>query len=249
MAYTKINFQNLPSTSTPVNATNLNAMQTNTENEFKNYFNLTLGTPIGDNSDLNDFTTPGIYYSLNASKSATLSNTPITTAGFKLIVEYVSATNRLSQIIIVNSTHSIMYVRNNTGSWNAWQQLASFTTVTDTNGTAIKYADGTLIQYGVIPKTNFLMTTTASSTVQGITWYRSNVADTTFPVSFTNTDYSISLQVFTSTSGSRMYTTRAMKNTSSRFTAQLISIEDFLETAAGYTNLTNVSWQAIGRWY
>ncbi len=30
----KINFQNLPSTSTPVNATNLNAMQTNVENVF-----------------------------------------------------------------------------------------------------------------------------------------------------------------------------------------------------------------------
>ena len=31
MAYTKINFQNLPNTTTPVNATNLNALQTNVE--------------------------------------------------------------------------------------------------------------------------------------------------------------------------------------------------------------------------
>ncbi len=30
----KINFQNLPNTTTPVNATNLNQMQTNIENEF-----------------------------------------------------------------------------------------------------------------------------------------------------------------------------------------------------------------------
>lgn len=32
----KINFQNLPNTTTPVNATNLNAIQTNTENEINN---------------------------------------------------------------------------------------------------------------------------------------------------------------------------------------------------------------------
>lgn len=30
----KINFQNLPNTTTPVNATNLNTLQTNVENEF-----------------------------------------------------------------------------------------------------------------------------------------------------------------------------------------------------------------------
>ena len=34
----KINFQDLPSTSTPVNATNLNAIQTNTENATSNFF-------------------------------------------------------------------------------------------------------------------------------------------------------------------------------------------------------------------
>ena len=32
MALTKINFQNLPDTTTPVNATNLNQLQTNMEN-------------------------------------------------------------------------------------------------------------------------------------------------------------------------------------------------------------------------
>lgn len=46
----KINFQNLPSTTTPVNATNLNQLQTNVENEFNvgSWTNLTL---------LNDFIT------------------------------------------------------------------------------------------------------------------------------------------------------------------------------------------------
>ena len=40
----KINFQNLPSTTTPVNATNLNQLQTNVENEFNvgSWTNLTL---------------------------------------------------------------------------------------------------------------------------------------------------------------------------------------------------------------
>lgn len=35
----KINFQNLPNTTTPVNASNLNAIQTNAENEFNKLFN------------------------------------------------------------------------------------------------------------------------------------------------------------------------------------------------------------------
>ena len=56
----KLNFENSPSTNTPINATNLNLVQTNVENEFGNYLRpyILFDYPNGsvDNSNtLNDY--------------------------------------------------------------------------------------------------------------------------------------------------------------------------------------------------
>lgn len=51
----KINFEDLPSKNTPINATNLNQIQTNVENEFEKTNNnvSTLDTKVGDLTTLN----------------------------------------------------------------------------------------------------------------------------------------------------------------------------------------------------
>ena len=54
----KINFQNSPNTTTPVNATNLNQVQTNVENEFNNKAIMSKTTTA---TSYKDITIPGVY--------------------------------------------------------------------------------------------------------------------------------------------------------------------------------------------
>ena len=79
------------------------------------------GTAIPENSDLNDYTTAKTYYAPTATIAASLSNTPVTNSGFKLIVEYLHSTERIRQTIEANNAStSAMYVRTYTGSWGPW---------------------------------------------------------------------------------------------------------------------------------
>ena len=48
------------------------------------------GTEIPDNADLHMYTTPGVYYSPGSSRSGTLSNTPVSDAGFRLVVKQIN---------------------------------------------------------------------------------------------------------------------------------------------------------------
>ena len=52
----KINFENLPSTATPLNATNMNLLQTYIETELDKI--LGKGTAITSGANLNNYTTP-----------------------------------------------------------------------------------------------------------------------------------------------------------------------------------------------
>ena len=120
---------------------------------------------------------------------------------------------------------------------------------TSNGKTYLKYSDGTLIQYGVIPKTNFLTETDNKSTNQGITWYRSGANTVFFPISFINSDYAITLTVHsTYTAGVRVYMPRLNGKSPNNFTPQLTSVDNFKENDAGYTPLVSVSFIAIGRW-
>lgn len=116
------------------------------------------------------------------------------------------------------------------------------------NGHWIKYADGTMIQRGTIDKTKYVNPSTLSSTVQNIIIYRSALVGVVFPQQFYSTDYSLHIDVGSGTSGSRLYVSRYSSPTKSGFENQLLSLENFIETSVGYTNLTNVKWTAIGRW-
>lgn len=61
------------------------------------------GINISANSDLNNYTNTGIYYSASASNSETLENTPYKTGGFRFEVSRISSINGFMQRIYPNS--------------------------------------------------------------------------------------------------------------------------------------------------
>lgn len=81
------------------------------------------GTEIPENTDLNDLTTPGKYYSPNATRSATLSNTPYTTTALYMTVETVGA-NVIQTMWTSSTARAIMYKRvKSTTAWGVWYQF------------------------------------------------------------------------------------------------------------------------------
>ena len=116
------------------------------------------------------------------------------------------------------------------------------------NGNYIKYDDGILIQWGTIAKNGFLQPTDYYDTVQGIRWYRSEVANQTLPISFVNSTYSITPGIQNGSTGCRLLTHRIAGKTQSSFSIQLIGVENFQSSGNAYVNLTGIDWTAEGRW-
>lgn len=100
--------------------TNLGAAPaSHTHSEYYNIYSS--GTAITENADLNTYTTPGVYYAIQAT-AATLSNCP-TSSGFKLVVERGYSTGRYIQRAIGGSTANAEWVRYYSGSaWGDWQR-------------------------------------------------------------------------------------------------------------------------------
>lgn len=137
----KINFKNLPDETTPINASNLNTMQDNIEAEIEKKISKSLGTQFS--GDLNDLVETGFTY---AAGSAT--NIPVT--GFSCYVTTIRYTDKyiIQKANRVSSTKFIEYERQcNNGVWTNWEPK-DIETITNTNGTAIKYPDGTMICTG-----------------------------------------------------------------------------------------------------
>ena len=122
-------------------------------------------------------------------------------------------------------------------------------TITNENGTAIKFPDGTMICRTTLSKEKFLNSETLSTNVQGISIYRSSAPVWNFPVSFADANIQISITTDTLFSGSRLAFGRVNGNsTKSSAEIQLLGLEDFTANATGYTNLNKVYVTAIGRW-
>ena len=83
---------------------------------------LTAGTAIPSNADLNNYKTAGVYYSTLA-VAPTLSNSDITTVGFKLIVMPHAGSQRV-QIELAAYDNCVIAIRYYNGStWAAWKRL------------------------------------------------------------------------------------------------------------------------------
>ena len=83
-------------------------------------------TRIVAESDLNDFTSPGTFYSTEGSITNTLLNKPESlTVAFKMIVGYINLSTRVLQIIISNDSTPKIFVRKGHGEdWGEWKKLA-----------------------------------------------------------------------------------------------------------------------------
>ena len=99
------------------------------------------GILIPQNSDLDNYLTPGVYATSSSSVSTTLQNSP-TTSAFRMEVKVIANNaSRLVQIVYANSSSNYIYSRFYTGSWSAWKVLTNpydmyVTTSTPTTGSA-----------------------------------------------------------------------------------------------------------------
>ena len=91
-------------------------------------YNLAQGIALEDGTDLDNIREVGIYNSVGGSRSATMVNTPIKNAGFKLIVEKTGLYNCLKQTCIINNTiTSISYTRQTHDEvWGDWRRIGPF---------------------------------------------------------------------------------------------------------------------------
>lgn len=127
----KINFSNLPSTTTPVNATNLNLLQTNTENAIASSQDADYVTT---SANLNDYKNSGSYYF-----SQTPTNVPTGSSNGWLHVLAIGtqANHSCKQVWYRRGTNNendfMTYVRTydaNGGTWSTWHKLADVITGT-----------------------------------------------------------------------------------------------------------------------
>lgn len=84
-----------------------------------------MGEYIPQNSNLNDYVSPGVYTSVTAYVSSTLKNAPYTGAGFRLEVkELTSVTGNSVLQIAYKSNDNVIHIRNQLNSiWKDWTQL------------------------------------------------------------------------------------------------------------------------------
>ena len=80
------------------------------------------------NTDLNGVTTPGTYYSVSSSRSATIINTPVKNAGYMLFVTQTSSISRIAQIAVINTHPAKIFYRmryNDNLDWTDWSDSPS----------------------------------------------------------------------------------------------------------------------------
>ena len=75
----------------------------------------------GDDAD--DFTTPGNYIVANNTTAGNVSHLPAAVGGRLFVLESINTT-RLIQIYITNHSPVDLYMRQYSGSWNAWKKMA-----------------------------------------------------------------------------------------------------------------------------
>lgn len=134
----------------------------------------------------------------------------------------------------------------NATNLNSMQVIAE--TITNTNGTAIKFTNGTMICTYRANKDLYMQTTSSSRTVQGLTIYRSKVFTWTFPEEFVDAT-GVTVNMLPNTGNTlSIYTCATRGITRSATSTEMYSLNDFLENSAGYNSLVDVSLCAIGRW-
>ena len=129
------------------------------------------GSAIVENSDLNDYTEPGIYFSPDGVRTATLTNAPqfATSRSFRLDV--ISTSRTLGAIIQVvtksNDVHPEIWIRTKTGggTWSGWMLNGG---IIDLSGIVSAAADVTLSRVYCYRQGNMVTFTCEGVTSAGI---------------------------------------------------------------------------------
>lgn len=85
-------------------------------------FELGLGVSIPENSSLNNYTTHGSYYVANATVAASITNSPVTSMGYKLIVFALNANTYIMQVAFTYNGQILRRVKNANG-WSGWYKI------------------------------------------------------------------------------------------------------------------------------
>lgn len=111
----KINFSNLPDTTTPINATNLNTMQDNIEAEIGTKISKSAIKTISTSDDFNNLIETGIYQ-YGGTNSA---NKPPNWG----IVEVINANGFIMQRCCGSSSIAIRFSSDHGSNWGAWKSV------------------------------------------------------------------------------------------------------------------------------
>lgn len=218
----KINFQDLPNETTPINATNLNQMQTNIDNAKVEVSSTLNGVDLNTVKDQTAF-----YYCNDCT------NRPIASNGYFFVQRL---NNNYIRQEYTTAVSNLKYIRTcNNGTWTDWISLLP-ETITNSNGTAVKFPDGTMICY-----LNIRVTDQEINTRYGNIPLYFGRRTWTFPQEFINDNVSVTCGTFRwSTGGSWGSTSKPNKTNVTLFGYDL------------YTRPADepcdISATAIGRW-
>ena len=96
------------------------------DHDHEEYLSAITSNVIPNNSDLNDYITPGVYATRNSTATATIENCPVSGSGFMLYVVSPYATSLSSgsnvvQIIVNGGTGDTKYRRGSGTTWTDWK--------------------------------------------------------------------------------------------------------------------------------
>lgn len=121
-------------------------------------------------------------------------------------------------------------------------------TITNENGTAIKFSDGTMICKTSFSKEKFLAESDTILTVQDLKIYISSYVGWDYPVPFIDNNINIAISYQTNFNGSRTLWHRINVLQPRLTQFQLLSLESFTQNGNGYNMIGSVMITAIGRW-
>ena len=259
MAYTKTTWQDLPNTTTPINATNLNhiengikdnddrlngttSMGSITTTGLTDTGNATInGTLTLDDINMNNYSGKrkndmdannlgtGVYYLGTGS-----TNTP---TNYLATLSINGGSNDRAQFGISVGATEVYFRTKPTSNWTEWKKMNYIeSTGSNTNGFYIKYGDGTLIQWNRLSVKDQAISNGYGSFFIG-------TRNITFPVAFVGDPPSVQCSCFTW--GTSASWGCVLGNSVSTTGCSLCGF-DIASRSTG-TNVF-ISWYAIGRW-
>ena len=97
--------------------------------DYNGFYNLYGGSAIVENSDLNDFETPGTFYTVSDIISKTIKNQPSdNTASFTLVVSYPIKTSQYIKQVLISYAGAYQWVRHYNKATNYWDDWKRQTT-------------------------------------------------------------------------------------------------------------------------